>query len=71
MAFDSETNEIVYIEDKPSCTDFPLEFDPKTKTIVHKPGPNKCKKMVVTMEKETEGKIPRSESKKVTYKIGF
>ncbi|KAK3746374.1 hypothetical protein QZH41_006305 [Actinostola sp. cb2023] len=53
LMFDPETNEISFVKE-PSCKEFPVEFDPKTKKIVHKPGANKCKKMVMTMEKDYE-----------------
>lgn len=72
MMFDPETNEISFVKDStPSCNDFPVDFDPKTKKIVYKPGPNKCKKMMLTMEKDYEVKMEKSVNEKVTYKIGF
>jgi len=68
--FDPETNEISFVKE-PSCKEFPVEFDPKTKKIVHKPGANKCKKMVMTMEKDYEIEFGKSVTKKVSYKIGL
>ena len=72
MMFDPETNEISFVKDSPSsCQGFPVDFDPKKKKIVYKPGPNRCKKMVMTMEKDYEIKMEKSVKEKVTYKIGF